>query len=75
VATALLLFLARRKDGAKGENMKNTFRKMLLLAVVLGLLAAGQSACGGGGYDSPTAPSTAPGQPTPTPGPGGSPGY
>jgi hypothetical protein len=46
--------------------MKNTFRKLLWLAVVLGLLAAGQSACGGGGYSSPTAPSNSPGV-TPTP--------
>jgi hypothetical protein len=66
MATTLLVSSARRKDGAKGENMKNTFRKILLLAVVLGLLAAGQSACGGGGYDSPTAPSNVPGL-TPTP--------
>jgi hypothetical protein len=66
MATALLLSAARRKDGAKGENMKNTFRKILLLTVVLVLLAAGQSACGGGGYDSPTAPSNSPGL-TPTP--------
>jgi hypothetical protein len=49
--------------------MKNTFTKTLLAALVLALLAVGQSACGGG-YDSPTAPATAPGQPTPTPGPG-----
>jgi hypothetical protein len=54
--------------------MKNIFRKIALVAVVLGLLAVCQSACGGGGYSSPTAPSTGPGQPTPTPGPGG-PGY
>jgi hypothetical protein len=66
MATTLLVFFARRKDGAKGENMKNTFRKILMFAVVLGLLAAGQSACGGGGYDSPTAPSNSPGL-TPTP--------
>jgi hypothetical protein len=51
--------------------MKNTFTKILLAALVLGLLAVGQSACGGGGYSSPTAPATAPGQPTPTPAPGG----
>jgi hypothetical protein len=38
--------------------MKNIFRKILLFAVVLGLIAVGQSAYGGGGYSSPTAPST-----------------
>jgi hypothetical protein len=51
------------------SKMKNTLTRALLFAIVLGLLAAGQSACGGG-YSSPTAPSTAPGQPTPTPMPG-----
>ena len=50
--------------------MKKTFTKALLVAVVLALLVGGQSACGGG-YSSPTAPSSAPGQPTPTPMPGG----
>lgn len=54
--------------------MKNTFKKILLFVTVLGLLAVGQSACGGGGYSSPTAPATAPGQPTPTPS-AGAPGY
>jgi hypothetical protein len=52
------------------SKMKNTLARALLFAIVLGLLAAGQSACGGSGYSSPTAPSTAPGQPTPTPVPG-----
>lgn len=55
--------------------MKNTFKNLLLFVVVLGLLAVGQAACGGGGYSSPTAPSTAPGQPTPTPSAGGGGGY
>jgi hypothetical protein len=50
--------------------MKNWLVRFLLVAVVLGLLAVGPAACGGGGYSSPTAPSTAPGQPTPTPVPG-----
>jgi hypothetical protein len=50
--------------------MKSTFMKGLIVALVLGLLATVQSACGGG-YSSPTAPSTAPGQPTPTPRAGG----
>lgn len=50
--------------------MKNTFTRALLVTLVLVLLAVGQSACGGG-YSSPTAPNTAPGQPTPTPRPGG----
>ncbi len=49
--------------------MKNIFTRALLAALVLVLLAVGQSACGGG-YSSPTAPSNAPGQPTPTPRPG-----
>jgi hypothetical protein len=49
--------------------MKNTFTRALLAALVLVLLAVGQSACGGG-YSSPTAPKSAPGQPTPTPRPG-----
>jgi hypothetical protein len=47
--------------------MKNTLAKILSVAIVLALLAVGQSACGGGGYDSPTAPGTSPGQLTPTP--------
>jgi len=49
--------------------MKNIFMRAVLAALVLVLLAVGQSACGGG-YSSPTAPRTAPGQPTPTPRPG-----
>jgi hypothetical protein len=69
----LLLSYAGKRAIRKEPNMKNTFRKIVLVAVVLGLLAVGQSACGGG-YSSPSAPATAPGQPTPTPGPGG-PGY
>lgn len=55
--------------------MKNTLAKLLSVAIVLVLLAVGQSACGGGGYDSPTQPGTAPGQLTPTPGAGGGGGY
>ncbi|HEV8608510.1 MAG TPA: hypothetical protein VGS98_00365 [Thermoanaerobaculia bacterium] len=55
--------------------MKDTFKKILLAALVLGLLAVGQSACGGKSYSSPTAPNTSPGQPTPTPAPGGGGGY
>ena len=51
--------------------MKNDLSRILIVAFVLALMAVGQSACGGGGYSSPTAPSTAPGQPTPTPAPGG----
>lgn len=50
--------------------MKNTLARVLLATLVLVLLAFGQSACGGGGYSSPTAPSNSPGQPTPTPGRG-----
>jgi hypothetical protein len=50
--------------------MKNTLARFAMFVVVLALLAVGQAACGGG-YSSPTAPSTAPGQPTPTPRPGG----
>jgi hypothetical protein len=49
--------------------MKNVLSRILIVAFVLVLLAVGQSACGGG-YSSPTAPSSAPGQPTPTPMPG-----
>jgi hypothetical protein len=49
--------------------MKKTFTRALLVALALALLAFGQSACGGG-YSSPTAPKSAPGQPTPTPRPG-----
>lgn len=47
--------------------MKKLITRALGFAFALALLAIGQSACGGGGYDSPTAPSTAPGQATPTP--------
>jgi hypothetical protein len=50
--------------------MKNTFVKGAIVALVLALLAVGQSACGKS-YSSPTAPTTAPGQPTPTPRAGG----
>ena len=46
--------------------MKNTFKKIALVAVVLALLAVGQSACGGSSYDAPSAPSSSPGL-TPTP--------
>ena len=46
--------------------MRNTLARIFFFALVLALLAAGQSACGGG-YSSPTAPKSAPGQPTPTP--------
>lgn len=53
--------------------MKKTLTRALSLAFALALLAIGQAACGGGGYDSPTAPNTQSGQLTPTPGP--PPGY
>lgn len=55
--------------------MKNTLARLGALALALVLLAVGQAACGGSGYSSPTAPSSAPGQPTPTPRAGGSGGY
>jgi Mn2+/Fe2+ NRAMP family transporter len=51
--------------------MKKTLARLGTLLLALVLLAVGQSACGGGGYSSPTAPSNAPGQPTPTPRAGG----
>jgi len=66
MATGLLLFSDGRNVTRKGANMKNIFMRVLLAALVLVLLAVGQSACGGG-YSSPTAPRSAPGQPTPTP--------
>jgi hypothetical protein len=69
MANALLLFFDGRNVARKGANMKNIFTRALLAALVLVLLAVGQSACGGG-YSSPTAPSNMPGQPTPTPRPG-----
>jgi hypothetical protein len=47
--------------------MKKTVTRALLFALVLALLAAGQSACGGGSYDSPTAPNPQSGNVTPTP--------
>lgn len=47
--------------------MKKTVTRALLVALLLALLAAGQSACGGSGYDAPTAPSSSSGQLTPTP--------
>jgi hypothetical protein len=50
--------------------MRKILSKAGIVALVLALFALGQAACGGGGYSSPTAPSSAPGQPTPTPMPG-----
>ena len=50
--------------------MKNALSRAGVLALFLVVLAICQAACGGGGYSSPTAPNTAPGQPTPTPVPG-----
>jgi len=50
--------------------MRNSLSVARIVAFVLVILAVGQFACGGGGYSSPTAPSSAPGQPTPTPVPG-----
>jgi hypothetical protein len=49
--------------------MRKVLSKAGIVALVLALFALGQAACGGG-YSSPTAPSSAPGQPTPTPMPG-----
>lgn len=51
--------------------MKKTLARFAMFVVVLAFLAVGQAACGGRGYSSPTAPSNAPGQPTPTPRAGG----
>ena len=47
--------------------MKKTVTRAFLVALLLALLAAGQSACGGSSYDPPSAPSSSPGQLTPTP--------